>query len=59
MNKTPPSTDPRYSAYTLETDEGDWMLLISVRGFTSSAEAYEALHYIMGPFEDPESLNPH
>jgi len=47
-------TEPTYTAHTMPTSEGDWQLVIAVRGLKSREEANTALTYIMGPFEDPE-----
>ena len=55
MTPTPLLTHPSYSAHTLRTEDGDYSLVIVLRGLESRDEAKRALNSIMGPFEEPET----
>jgi hypothetical protein len=52
MDATPTPLRPFYSAHTLQTAEGDYALVLVLRGLESAEDADEALHAIIGPFED-------
>ena len=59
MDPTPIHIHPSYTAHSLRTEDGDYSLVIILRGLESSDEATRALHSIMGPFDEPESVELH
>tara|TARA_R100001163_G_scaffold1414_1_gene2254 strand:+ start:2268 stop:2447 length:180 start_codon:yes stop_codon:yes gene_type:complete len=50
MDAPPTDTDIRYTAHTVKTEDGDWALVISLRGLADEAEAMDALESIMGRY---------
>ena len=59
MHTTPIHIHPSYTAHSLRTEDGDYSLVIILRGLESSDEATQALHSIMGPFDELESVELH